>query len=283
MRARSYCFTINNYSEDDIDFLNKLDCKYLCYGLEIGESGTPHIQGFVVFNNAKSVKGIVKVLRGHIEVAKGNAKQNIDYCSKDGKFFERGDRPKQGKRSDIDRMKELVSEGAAMSEIVLEANSFQAVRYAEIAKYHLMKDRTEGPKVYWRFGKSGTGKTRWCFDNFDDVYIKDGTQWWNGYEQNECICIDDFDGHWPYRDLLRLLDRYPYQGQTKGGYVKINSPTIVITCEFPPSYFWSDNELLQVERRLFEIIEVFGTEVFGTEVGGNNKAPTSEFEFLHNN
>jgi len=54
--------------------------------------------------------------------------------------------------------------------------------------------------------------------------------------------------------LLRLLDKYPYQGQIKGGYVKINS-NIIITCEFPPEYFWKGNELAQITRRINKIFE----------------------------
>ena len=103
--VRAFCFTINNWTEDDISFLDELSCRYLCYGKEVGESGTPHLQGYVYFDNRRSVKGIVKVLRGHVEVAKGNAEQNAAYCSKDGDFFERGDRPCQGKRTDIDAVK----------------------------------------------------------------------------------------------------------------------------------------------------------------------------------
>jgi len=104
--------------------------------------------------------------------------------------------------------------------------------------------------------------------------------WWDGYEQQEAIIIDDFDGKWPYRDLLRLLDRYPYQGQFKGGYFKVNSPYIYITCEFAPSYFWQGNEYAQVFRRLKEVKYVpppgirMATNVTDvTEVAGNTGQP----------
>lgn len=101
--------------------------------------------------------------------------------------------------------------------------------------------------------------------------------WWDGYEQQEAIIIDDFDGKWPYRDLLRLLDRYPYQGQYKGGYVKINSPYIYITCEYSPSFFWRGNEFAQIHRRLSEIKHLGPTGATNvtdvTEVAGNTGQP----------
>lgn len=257
-RSRNWCFTLNNYTDDDINSVNTIDCKYLIYGLEVGASGTPHLQGYIMFKSLKS-KSQLKKLNGkwHYEAAIGSPTDNVKYCSKENNIFEKGEAPKgQGKRSDIDNIKDLVINKAPMSQIVMEANSLQALRFAQIAKLYLCEDRKEPPTVYWRWGLSGTGKTKWVFDNFESVYIKDGTQWWDGYEQQQCICIDDFDGKWPFRDLLRLLDRYPYQGQVKGGYVKINSPIICITCEWPPSEWWTDNTLLQITRRISEITNV---------------------------
>jgi len=157
-------------------------------------------------------------------------------------------------------------------------NSFSSTDFPEeYIKYHkgieafkssLYSHRTEAPIVEWRLGLAGTGKTREPFDkHIDSVYIKDGTMWWDGYEQQEAIIVDDFDGHWPYRDFLRFLDRYPYQGQYKGGYHKINSKFLYITCEHPPEHFWSGNELAQIKRRITSIIEK--TPEVASEVAGN--------------
>jgi len=77
----------------------------------------------------------------------------------------------------------------------------------------------------------------------ENIYSKDNTPWWDGYRQQQVIMIDDFEDDIPYRTLLKMIDRYQYQGQIKGGYVHINSPQMVITCEFPPSHFWSGNKL----------------------------------------
>lgn len=138
------------------------------------------------------------------------------------------------------------------------------------------KPRTGPPNITWIWGKTGVGKTRWAFDEHQSVYVKDGTMWWDGYMQQEAIVIDDFDGKWPVRDLLRLLDRYPYQGQVKGGYVQINSPYIYITSDRKPEGYWDRKIWTQMDRRINRVVHLgddncadnfCGTE--GTEVAGN--------------
>lgn len=51
IKGRNWCLTINNYTQADIEkfeeHLKNFYIKYYCYGLEKGEQGTPHIQGYV--------------------------------------------------------------------------------------------------------------------------------------------------------------------------------------------------------------------------------------------
>ena len=84
------------------------DIQFLVYQLEAGESGTPHLQGYVQLSKRKRL-GQVKALlspRIHAEVARGKPAANYEYCTKpDGRLegpFEYGSMASgQGTRNDI--------------------------------------------------------------------------------------------------------------------------------------------------------------------------------------
>jgi hypothetical protein len=92
--VKKFCFTLNNYSEEEKENIIKsavsgLKCKYIL-GFEIGECGTPHIQGFLLLDKKKSWDSVHNTLnnkRIHLECAKGSEKSNIDYCTKDNNFI----------------------------------------------------------------------------------------------------------------------------------------------------------------------------------------------------
>lgn len=256
-RFRNWCFTLNNFSEEEYRLVLEHKCKYIIIGKEVGESGTPHLQGYVEYENGKTLQGVRKLNpRIHWENRLGTQQQAITYCKKDGVFIEQGTQNSQGNRTDLQEVASEIEAGTWMP----SNNPTVFIKFHRgLVEYEnsLYTDRSEKPVVEWRWGLTGTGKTFGVVERhgIDNCYIKDGTMWWNNYKQQEAIVIDDFDGHWPYRDLLRLLDRYPYQGQYKGGYIKINSPHIYITCEHHPSHFWVGNELAQVIRRIDTITE----------------------------
>lgn len=89
-RGRGWCLTINNYDTVVYDTLLqycKNNCKQYIIGKEVGESGTPHLQAYVYYENAVSFNTIKTVVpTAHIEKAKGNPQKNFEYCSKDGDF-----------------------------------------------------------------------------------------------------------------------------------------------------------------------------------------------------
>jgi hypothetical protein len=59
-----------------------------CIGKEVGEKGTPHLQGYIEFKAPRTWQTIKNLLpRAHIEKARGTRKQNIAYCSKEKNFL----------------------------------------------------------------------------------------------------------------------------------------------------------------------------------------------------
>ncbi len=68
-----------------------LEYVYLVYGREVGDEGTPHLQGYVQFLRKLRLSGVRRLhAKAHWEVAKGSAKQNLEYCSKQGDVQEFG-------------------------------------------------------------------------------------------------------------------------------------------------------------------------------------------------
>lgn len=91
---RAWCWTLNNYTPSDLDALSLVICDYLVFGREVGESGTPHLQGFLYHKAKKSLKQCKAMIpRAHFEVSRGSVQQNYDYCTKDGDFTEVGTKP----------------------------------------------------------------------------------------------------------------------------------------------------------------------------------------------
>lgn len=140
LRARAWCFTINNYLPEDLEScraLKKKKISYLIFGEEVGDrTGTPHIQGYVRFENQRTRAQVAKLLpKAHLEVAKGSDVQNQTYCSKEQKFEEYGTPSKQGAREDLKSVVDAVDAGASMYEIS-RTYSYQAIKHAEtLLKY----------------------------------------------------------------------------------------------------------------------------------------------------
>lgn len=262
MRNRNWTITLNNYTQSDlfaIKGLFKLGAYAIC-GKEIGENGTPHLQAYIRLKEAVELNTMKKHLpRAHLEVAGGDDKQNKEYCSKDGDFFEVGTPSEQGKRNDINELAQKIKDHQITLEEIMFEYPILYMKYSRSIEKMcnaVLIPRSTQPEVYWRWGLAGVGKSKYPMEKHPSHYIKDNTLWWDMYKQEEAVIIDDFDNRIPFRVLLRILDRYKYPCQIKGGYTQLNSPYIYITCEFPPEHFWSGNELAQITRRLTSVEEI---------------------------
>lgn len=114
-QAKNWCFTLNNYTDEDVARIQGLGSQvdYLIAGREVGENGTPHLQGFVSFCTRKRLAQAKATLGSnpHLEVCR-NIDASIEYCKKDGNTFEVGTRTGgTGSRTDLDAFKEDVKQG----------------------------------------------------------------------------------------------------------------------------------------------------------------------------
>jgi len=114
---RRYVFTINNYSDAEVASLDALGAstriQYLIYGREVGENGTPHLQGFVIFSSSIRFTNAKRLIgqRAYLAGAVGTSEQAASYCKKDGNFKEYGQVPSNaGKRNDWEAFKEWIHE-----------------------------------------------------------------------------------------------------------------------------------------------------------------------------
>lgn len=279
-QARAYCFTLNNPDEDEVLVPQTWpdNYNYLVYQVEEGTEGTRHLQGYINFKNPVRFESFRKYFpgeRAHIERAKGTAKQNRAYCTKtEGRVdgpWEFGDMPEQGKRNDLLAMKADLDAGASLQQISEDYTGL-FLRYSRgIKEYRTLhfqhSNEAKTVKCYW--GSTGVGKTRKCYEEHPDAYWKTrsvGTsQWWDGYDGQSTIVIDEFYGWFPWDFLLRLTDRYPLQLECKGGSVPCAATTIIFTSnkhprEWYPNSKYEWNALNPLKRRFGDNI----TELVGT-------------------
>lgn len=260
---RNVCFTLNNYSDAEVDALyewQKVACTYCVYGYECGIGGTHHLQGYAELKTRTRLSTLKKQLpRAHLEERRGTQKQAVDYCIKDGMYDEYGILRIQGARNDLDKCRLMAAE-SGMKAVTASCN-LQQIRVAEKYLTYNEESRDWKPQVTWIWGKTGTGKSKAARDCVsDDVYTKNtGTKWWDGYDAHHDCIIDDFrPSWWDLTYFLALLDRYEFQVEVKGGMRQFRAHNIIVTSAFAPEdcYKGTGECIQQLLRRVDRVIHL---------------------------
>lgn len=112
-RSRGWLYTVNNYTDDDLaDCMSLYEdddtCSYQIIGFEKGDrNGVPHLQCYIYYKEAKSWKFMKdKLSPNHFEAQK--CKLNVKaygYSMDDLNYYEQGERPRQGHRTDLHAIK----------------------------------------------------------------------------------------------------------------------------------------------------------------------------------
>lgn len=270
-KHRNYVFTWNNWNEESVSKLKEtLDeqvSSYICWGEEMGENETPHLQGYIELTAPRPITymcGSTKkpkwLFGARLASRKGNQLQAINYCKKgeqsheewdslgelgpnfgkNAAFTEIGVKNAQGSRNDTNGIKEAALKGG-MREVTNIATNPQVIKMAEMfLRYHEPKRNTM-PVIFWLWGPTNVGKSHWarqiCYQlgyNEDDIFDKDESKWFHDYDGHKCTIFNDFRGGIKYNELLKICDKWPHTVECKGGSRQFNSPVIVFTSDRQP-------------------------------------------------
>lgn len=271
-KTRSMTWTLNNYTDDDIEHIKNGPFKFIVFQREIGATGTHHLQGFCQMGNPTGFNTWRKLVspRAHFEASKGSARDNYEYCTKEEtrapgtEFFTRGDIPSPGTRSDIEGLVAMAKDPTKRQRDLIDANGEVFLKYFK--GFDRIRAATALPRdfptdVFWFYGGTGTGKSRLAHQIAPDAYWKPNDKWFDGYDphEHEDVIIDDFRASFaPFSFVLRLFDRYPMSVEVKGGTVNFRARRIYVTTSKHPSETWlapGEEKLDQLLRRLKVVVE----------------------------
>ena len=92
-----WILVLNNWTEEELSSISSICskfCKYATIEKEVGDNGTPHLQGYFELKSKARPSSLFNNKRIHFEKAKGTREQNDQYCSKDNNIVVSIGRPK---------------------------------------------------------------------------------------------------------------------------------------------------------------------------------------------
>ena len=284
--AKHWCFTLNHYSDDEFVHLGSLcdpdapgPVRYLVLGREIGEGGTPHLQGYLELSRKQRLTWLKSNVsdRAHWEMRHGPREAARDYCMKDEDWYETGVwvEEERGRRRDVEIMVEQASQGTTFYDAALDEPSTAQFPHAYTK---LLEGRAlsliqpyRSVEVVVKIGPTGCGKTRAAYaDHWPDMFAQDcsvgGEIWWDGYNGQDCLLLDDFEGVLPYRYLLRILDVYPIRIKVKGAHTYGSWSKVLITTNVPVEAWYPRRaDVSHLLRRIARVERYVGVNDFVVE------------------
>ncbi len=237
-----------NYAFTDFKLLDYLriynENKHIIRGIGFGDEIAPktkkrHFQGHIQFYNKKRIGGVKRILGCksiHLEACYGSIKQNQIYCAKDKKYTVIGEFITQGNRTDLEDIKKTLDGGGTIKEVA--DNHFgDFIRYHHgLQAYKKMCDK-ENTKKFRKLdvelvcGPTGTNKTRNAIEQNPNAFKITGKnlKWFDGYEQEETLIIDEYNNDVGITELLNILDGYQLRLEIKGSFTYANWTKVIIT------------------------------------------------------
>ncbi len=234
--AKKWCFTLNNYSPEEIEYLKSEGCSNvpkMMFQSEVGEEGTPHIQGWLEFKTKKRPMSVFKNTRIHWEKMKGSIAANIDYCGKTDTYtgeirFARGyDFPYSGPQITLYEWQVPIIE--------------------------MLKGSPDDRSIHWVWSQKGNlGKStfaKWIFHNVADTIVtggkandmKNGVQTYitknNKFPKVVIVDIPRVNrGHFSVAGIEEIKNMFFFSGKYEGGMVSGPPPHVICFANVQPIY-----------------------------------------------
>jgi len=216
-----------------------------------------------VFQANKRLAGCKKLhSTAHWEIAIGSTEQNLTYCGKENitelgikplSKVEQGEREKQRWKT----VKELAQQGR-LDEIEEGVYVQYYSTLKRIARDHMAKpEALTGCCGLWIYGEPGTGKSHSVITQHPDRYIKPNNKWWDGYQNEEVVHLDELEpshAGWITPYLKKWADKWPFDAEVKGGALQIRPKLVVVTSNYCLEEMGFDSvSLAAVQRRFVQV------------------------------
>jgi hypothetical protein len=260
--------TLNNFSSVDVENIQKLlgdgIMKYLvmCRD-EAPTTGTAHLHAVFVLNRTQKLSW----LKSHVDKC-------AEYCRSGGLkeiIYDDGDYvSKTGERESKYSMfaKKLMSSEITLADICLDNPGVYAMHFKSFREIVSERNSLRGspkPEVFWVYGNSGVGRTRYCKSlsgENTDVICVGHSGFVLGYPERENLILEDLRWEsFKFNVLLNLLSDNSVPIDIKGGHFLYVAKRIFITTEKNPKAFVFDNvkdeQSWQLIRRVDHIVHCF--------------------------
>lgn len=247
-QGTEFLFTINNYTENDLRDIraavdNNWGCNYICFGLEVGEQGTPHVQGYLQVTRRMRASTVNRRIgnRARLERARGSLEDNQKYTSKTreqdinpNEIWEEYGEPKEvpkKKKNDYGNLIKLLQESSDIIDVITNHPELSVKHFSNIIRIREIITRKKeitsffGPFLWktppgfattdqwdrclWLKGPSGIGKTQYACSLIERPLFVRHIDQLRSFNANEYggIIFDDMNFlHWPRESQITLLD-----------------------------------------------------------------------------
>lgn len=274
VQLKHWCFTVNNPTvplDSFMDLFKDL-VTYMVVGEEVGESGTPHYQGYIELKTKTRFSALKKLFPPplpHLEhkCKKSTRYQAADYCRKEGKFAEIGIPPRVGssKAQHLDIMCDAIKNGQTLEQAAQLKPAAFVQNHNGLAKWRDMCTTIPNRRdmeCHLYYGATNTGKTHKAFTDYPELFKKPIGKglWFDGYNAEKQILIDEFHGQYPLSDILQIMDVWKCKVEIKCNHTYLQNNLLIFTSNMHPSQFqyWEGNKREELKsafnRRFTKIV-----------------------------